>query len=81
MAKPITAKVLAHEIAHILGAEHDGMLSDNEFSPYYEERLPCPENLYPMSPNITPEAKIWSNCTKKVIQSEHDRRNDFCFYI
>ena len=83
MQDPMAAKVLAHEVAHLLGAEHDGEGNPQRKSFYGEAgRVPCPDgNL--MAPSVGPDYNIWSQCTRNMIDMEDDKREDKrsnCFY-
>ena len=58
---PLTAIVVAHELAHNFGSHHDGQKTSKD----------CPANNlnYIMLPSFSPLAKNFSSCSVRVIQS------------
>jgi len=70
-----TARTIAHEIAHLLGSEHDGQ-KGGKWGPYryysseprfFNRYIPCHPDRHFMSPSI-PWGKItWSVCTRHQI--------------
>merc|ERR1711931_58179 len=66
-------KLLAHEIGHGLGANHDGKTDKNT----------CPEGTYIMSPSTTGVSAEWSECSRKSIDEAFNKReenSENCFY-
>merc|ERR1712055_430972 len=57
-------KLLAHEIGHGLGANHDGKTDKNT----------CSEGTHIMSPSTTGVSAEWSECSRKYIDEAFNRR-------
>ena len=90
--QPMAAKLLAHEIAHLMGAWHDGeKVTQGTLNPYlYESKyylilssismhhclgIPCPNSNFLLSTVVVDHFNSWSECTKRQIDAEHERRN------
>lgn len=80
--------LLAHEFGHLLGSDHDfdiprynvhskeGVFPDGK-------SMPCPNSKFLMAPAVGPEIKTWSECTKKMVDHDFERRekkNNNCFF-
>ena len=64
-------KLLAHEIAHALGALHDG--EDNECDSRADaNRI--------MTPTVANDARVWSDCTRKYVEKFVEEGDDFCLF-
>ena len=51
---PVMPKLLAHELGHLLGSEHDGQAKANYHSSIYAgQTIPCPEGKNLMSPSVS----------------------------
>jgi len=85
-ADPMTAKATAHEIAHILGAKHDGETINRPVSILekwdgvarrYKKKIPCPADTYLMGPTLNTKTPKWSQCTQHQIDDEDKLRVKF----
>lgn len=91
----LVAKVLAHEVAHLLGVDHDGVKPNDRNSGqnrndkkthqslYYENGVPCPGNRHLMAPIVRPDYTTWSECTRNMVDYEEairDRNKTNCLY-
>jgi len=78
-----TAKVVAHEIAHMMGVEHDGDTPksqptlrkwDNSLPRYFNKKIPCPDDTHIMGPTQLEKMKEWSKCTQQQVDDEDKLR-------
>jgi len=80
----VMARLLAHEFGHLLGSDHDGDRPMNPYGVYKDSaRVPCPHSENLMSPSVDMEMTTWSECTKKMIDAEFERRENKtlnCFF-
>lgn len=60
--------LLAHEMGHMLGAYHDGDIDRDR------KVLNCPTDRYIMTPIQRTRLTEWSECSRRQIDSEYDRR-------
>jgi len=60
--------LLAHEMGHMLGAYHDGDLDRDR------KVLNCPTDRYIMTPIQKSRLTEWSECSRRQIDSEYERR-------
>jgi len=66
--------LLAHEIGHVLGADHDNEVNKND----------CPNHTHIMSPWMHSGITEWSECSRKNIDDAYNKREENsgnnCFY-
>ena len=64
-------KLLAHEIAHILGASHDG--EGNACAAAADaDRI--------MTPVVSNDARVWSSCSREYVRQFVNQGNDYCLF-
>ena len=61
-----TALIIAHELAHNLGVEHDGSGSNQD----------CDPDNFIMGPKLSPGATSWSQCSKRQLSNFVSRYGD-----
>ena len=64
-------KLLAHEIAHVIGINHDG--EGNDCSP-----LTSSDRI--MTPIVSHEVAVWSTCSRKAAIKYSKSGKDSCLY-
>ena len=64
-------KLLAHEIAHVMGALHDG--EENACDASFDAKTL-------MTPVVANDARVWSQCTRKYVREFVDGGSDHCLF-
>ena len=60
----VDGKLLAHELGHLFGSNHDGQKGG----------AACQQNVNIMSPIVNPNMVSYSDCTRKMIDEEDEKR-------
>ena len=69
-------KLLAHELAHLMGSEHDGTVPYKGGFFDSEDLVPCNKYKYLMAPFGEEKQKVWSNCTSRMVDFEFKKREE-----
>jgi len=72
--KPVMSQVLAHEFGHILGSGHDGEPDKHNAALWPGGKVPCAGDKYLMAKSVDTTMKVWSDCTRKMIDSNYQDR-------